>query len=61
MKWKSTTKDGEKTLYLQENNGKWMHYNASKYALSDCDAKHSKGWATFQRLHKLGWELVQSD
>jgi hypothetical protein len=60
MQWRSLTRDGEKVLYLQ-NDGIWIHYNASKYALPDYDAKHSKGWATFQKLHKAGWELIPSE
>ena len=61
MQWKSITKDGEKVLYLQDRNGGWIHYNASPHAIPDYDARHSKGWATFQKLHKLGWKLVPSD
>lgn len=61
MQWRSIAREGEKVLYLQNGDGTWIHYSASKYALPDYDVKHSKGWATFQRLHKLGWKLIPSD
>ena len=61
MQWRSLTPDGEKVLFLQSAPGEpWVHYRGSRYAIADYDQHHSKGWATFQRLHKLGWELVRS-
>ncbi len=61
MQWRSLTPEGEKVLYIQEKeDSPWIHYNASKHALPDPDARHSKGWCTFQKLHKLGWKLICS-
>lgn len=61
MQWRSLNPEEEKVLYIQESDSSpWLRYTASKHAIPDYDAKHSKGWATFQKLHKLGWELICS-
>lgn len=55
--------DGEKILYLRLSpNQPWKPYTAfSNYYVPDYDIpKGSKGWATYQKLIKLGWTLIPS-
>ena len=53
--------DGEKILHLRlEHNKPWLPYTAyPQYAAPDYDMPQgSKGWATYQKLIKAGWDLV---
>jgi hypothetical protein len=54
--------DGEKILYLRLNfNDAWTPYSSMpKYSVPDYRdfPNGSKGWATFQRLLKVGWKLI---
>ena len=51
-----------KILYLQVTPGDaWKPYTATPYAVPDYNIPGgSKGWATYQKLRKAGWELVSS-
>ena len=63
MCWLSATPETEKLLYLRENESQpWRPYFAwRQYAVPDYrEPKGSKGWATYQRLRSLGWELVST-
>jgi hypothetical protein len=55
--------DGEKILYLQiAPNQPWRPYTAfPQFKVPDYQIPGgSKGWATYQKLHKAGWTLVSS-
>lgn len=59
MAWLSTN-DGTKILHLKDGNKKWKPYNQFPgIAVPDYKVPgESKGWATYQKLHKSGWELI---
>ncbi len=55
--------DTEKILHLRISpSGEWKPYTAfPQYAVRDYPmAEGSKGWATYQKLIKSGWTLVNS-
>jgi hypothetical protein len=64
MSWLSALgSDGEKILHLRlEPNQPWKPYYAClQFAVPDYPVpRGSKGWATYQKLMKAGWELVPS-
>jgi hypothetical protein len=40
----------------------WKVYTASPHAVPDYKIpKGSKGWATFQKLRKIGWTLISKE
>jgi hypothetical protein len=56
-------KDGEKILHLRMMpHEAWRPYTAfGQYAVPDYDIpRGSKGFATYQKLFKQGWELIPS-
>jgi hypothetical protein len=59
MSW-STNVSGQMILYIQESESSgWKPYYTYPRYEPDYDIdKGSKGWATYQKLRKLGWELV---
>lgn len=64
MCWLSKSgESGHKILYLRTNpNELWRPYTAfPQYAARDyLEPLGSKGWATYQKLRKLGWVLIPS-
>lgn len=64
MCWLSSCNgDGEKVLHLQTApNQPWRPYTTfPQYAVPDYAIPGgSKGWATYQKLMKVGWILVSS-
>jgi hypothetical protein len=63
MAWLDTAGSDFKLLHLRENeSGPWLPYTTSRLREPDLQIKGaSKGWTTYQKLRKLGWELVPSD
>ncbi len=65
MIWQSTySSQGAKILHLRlQNNKPWKPYTAfPQHSVPDYQVpKGSKGWATYQKLLKNGWELIPSD
>lgn len=65
MAWlSSTVGDGNKILFLQPTPNSsfrpyhcFPHFKVPDYGVPG----GSKGWATYQKLTKAGWELVASD
>lgn len=65
MSWLSSTiGDGAKMLFLQPTPDRpfrpytaFPHLKAPDYTIPG----GSKGWSTYQKLFKAGWELVASD
>lgn len=49
-------------LHLREYpHQSWQIYTASPHAVPDYKVpKGSKGWATFQKLRKIGWTIISS-
>ncbi len=64
MCWLSSpTSQGHKILHLQIKPGDaWRPYTSfPEYAVPDHRIPGgSKGWATYQKLFKAGWELIPS-
>lgn len=65
MCWLSALgRDGEKILHLRMNpNQPWQPYTAfPQYSVPDYrfPPGGSKGWATYQKLFKAGWNLLPS-
>ena len=64
MSWLSAfSSDGEKILHLRlEPNQPWRSYlSYPQFSVPDYPIPGgSKGWATYQKLMKAGWELVPS-
>lgn len=63
MKWMSQESGTDKILYLKlPGSDRWLPY--THFPLlnkKDYDTpKGSKGWATYQKLRLLGWELESS-
>lgn len=55
--------DGQKILHLRISpNHPWQPYTAFReYAVPDYRVSGgSKGWATYQKLRSIGWELLPS-
>ena len=66
MRWQSkiSGQDSEKILFLSPSGTVlWRPYNVfPQFAVPDYQIPGgSKGWATFQKLLKAGWELVPSN
>ena len=64
MCWLSSPGNYNKILHLRENDLKpWRPYTAfPQYAAPDYKIEGgSKGWATYQKLLKAGWVLIDSD
>jgi hypothetical protein len=60
MCWHSPAEE-TKTLYIKRDElSPWVPYNNSPYKLPESHPQHSRGWATYQSLHKQGWKLVSS-
>jgi len=55
--------DSTKILYVRQTpTDQWQRYNSSIHAVPDHNIlRGSKGWATAQKLMKLGWRVVPSD
>jgi len=62
MSWLSSFgTEGEKILHLRRSpNEPWQPYTrCPEYAVPDYKIDGgSKGWATYQKLHKAGWQLI---
>jgi hypothetical protein len=61
MCWLAGLGGGNKILHLRENPGRpWTPYTAfPQYRVPDLQIKGaSKGWTTYQRLHRAGWALI---
>jgi hypothetical protein len=53
--------EGEKILHLRRSPDRpWQPYTSCpEYAVPDYKIDGgSKGWATYQKLHKAGWQLI---
>lgn len=64
MCWKFSNDNENKILHLRENESNpWRPYTAfPQYAAPDYRIEGgSKGWATYQKLLKSGWTLIDSD
>lgn len=65
MKWMSKLgSDGEKILHLRlQPHDPWKPYTAfPQYLAPDYRIpKGTKGWASYQKLLKEGWELIPSN
>ncbi len=64
MAWlPSAGSDSEKVLHLRPSPlAGWQPYTRSPSAVPDYNVpRGSKGWATYQKLLKCGWELVATD
>lgn len=64
MAWLSATEETEKLLYLRTSTASpWRPYTAfPEHAVPDYKIRGgSKGYATFQKLLKNGWQLIPSD
>lgn len=60
MQWRSPNDDDStKTLYINTN-GQWIHYSRSALAVPDYGGVHSPGFATAQKLLKMGFEYAPS-
>jgi hypothetical protein len=59
MKWVCLEGDKAKVLIVSDDGMKWTYYRVRPhYTPSPRCRLHSKGWATFQKLHKLGYKLL---
>lgn len=65
MCWHSPDSDGQKILWLREPASVtpalrvWHPYTKSPHRLNDpADGLHSKGWMTYNKLFKAGWQLL---
>lgn len=49
-------------LHLRENSDQsWIVYTRSPYAVEDYKIPGgSKGWATFQKLRQIGWQIISA-
>lgn len=60
MCWRREAGNSRLVLHVQEAPNKpWRPYHTTPYKVADYNIPGgSKGWATYQRLRKLGWELI---